>query len=121
MPLPGNGLIVGTSTLESKREAIAAFIDATLEAMRDIQEDPELGLDAAIAAVPDLATARDTPAAILDATIDVWTGPVQEAGGLGAISADDWAASIEYLTSLDLVPNVVTTDDVIDTTLLPSS
>jgi len=121
VPVPGNVLIVGTSTLESKRDAIASFVDATLQAMRDIEADPERGLDAAIAAVPELAQARDTQAAILDATIDVWTGPVQEADGLGAISTDDWQASIDYLTTLDLVPNAVTVDQLVDASLLPTS
>lgn len=121
VPLPGNGLIVGAATLDAKREAIAAFIDGTLAAMRDIAADPELGLDAAIEAVPELGTARDTQAAILAATIDVWSGPVQEAEGLGAISPDDWAASIAYLESLDLVADPVTVDQVVDASLLPAS
>lgn len=119
-PLPGNGLIVGRSTLDAKRDAIAAFVAATLRAMEDIRAEPERGLEAALTAVPELASARDTQAAILDATIDVWEGPVQEADGLGAIEPADWAASIEYLASLGLVPNPVSVDDVIDTGLLPA-
>jgi NitT/TauT family transport system substrate-binding protein len=118
-PLPGNGLIVGTSTLEAKSDAVAAFIAATLRAMEDIVAEPERGLEAALTAVPELASARDTQAAILDATIAVWRGPVQEAGGLGAIEPADWAASIEYLTTLGLVPNPVAVEDLIDTGLLP--
>ena len=43
VPLPGNGLIVGTSTLESKSDAIAGFIAATLRAMEEIAENPEVG------------------------------------------------------------------------------
>jgi NitT/TauT family transport system substrate-binding protein len=120
VPLPGNGLIVGAATLDAKRESIAAFIDATLQAMRDIQADPAKGLDAAIAAVPELGEARDTQAAILDATIDVWTGPTQEADGLGAISTDVWQASIDYRTTLDLGPNAVTVDELVDASLLPT-
>jgi NitT/TauT family transport system substrate-binding protein len=118
-PLPGNGLIVGTSTLEAKSDAVAAFIAATLRAMEDIVAEPERGLEAALTAVPELASARDTQAAILDATIAVWRGPVQEAGGLGAIEPADWAASIDYLTTLGLVPNPVTVEELIDTGLLP--
>jgi NitT/TauT family transport system substrate-binding protein len=120
-PLPGNGLIVGAATLDSKADAISAFIAATLRAMEEISETPEVGLEAALAAVPDLAATRDTQAAILDATIEVWRGPVQEARGLGAIEPADWEASIEYMTSLDLVPQPVTVDDLIDTGLLPGT
>jgi hypothetical protein len=71
--------------------------------------------------VPDLAATRDTQAAILDATIDVWRGPVQEARGLGAIEPADWQASVDYMTGLDLVPQPVTVDDLIDTGLLPGT
>jgi NitT/TauT family transport system substrate-binding protein len=121
VPLPGNGLIVGVKTLETKHDAIAAFVAATLQAMVEIAAEPEIGLEAAIKAVPELASARDTQAAILDATIDVWSGPVQETRGLGAIEPTDWEQSIEYLTTLDLVPNPVTVDGLIDTGLLPGS
>ena len=120
VPLPGNGLIVGTSTLESKSDAIAGFIAATLRAMEDIAEKPQVGLDAAITAVPELGSAPEVQAAILDATIEVWKGPAQEARGFGAIEPADWEQSIAYLETLDLVPNPVTVDDVIETGLLPA-
>jgi NitT/TauT family transport system substrate-binding protein len=120
-PLPGNGLIVGTAALETKSDAISAFIAATLRAMEEIAATPSVGLDAAIQAVPDLAATRETQAAILDATIDVWSGPVQERRGLGAIEPEDWEASVAYLTELGLVPNPVTVDDLVDTGLLPGT
>ena len=120
VPLPGNGLIVGTSTLETKQDAIAAFIAATLRAMEEIAADPAVGLEAAVQAVPELGAAPEVQAAILDATIEVWRGPVQEARGLGAIEPADWDASIEYLTTLGLVPNPVTTDALLETGLLPA-
>ncbi len=120
VPLPGNGLIVGTSTLEAKSDAITGFIAATLRAMEEIEDDPEVGLDAAITAVPELASARDVQAAILEATIEVWKGPAQEARGFGAIEPADWEKSIAYLETLELVPNPVTVDDVVDAGLLPA-
>jgi NitT/TauT family transport system substrate-binding protein len=119
-PLPGNGLIAGTAAIDSKGDAIRAFIAATLRAMEEIKAKPELGLDAAIKQVPDLAADRDVQAAILDATIEVWTGPAQEARGLGAIEPADWQKSADYLTTLDLVPKPVTPADLIDATLLPT-
>ncbi len=120
-PLPGNGLIAGTDTLETKGDAIRSFIAATLRAMEEIAASPEIGLDAAIEQVPDLAATRGTQAAILDATIDVWRGPAQEAGGLGAIEPADWGASIDFMTQLGLVPNPVTVDELIDSGFLPGS
>ena len=120
VPLPGNGLISGTATIDEKNDAIAGFIAATLRAMTEIREKPEVGLDAAIKQVPDLAADNETQAAILDATIEVWSGPAQQARGLGAIEPADWQKSVEFLTKLDLVPNPVTTDDLIQPGLLPS-
>ena len=121
VPLPGNGLIAGTSTIEAKEEAIAAFIGVTLRAMEEIEADPQVGLDAAFTAVPELAAAEEVQRAILEATIETWRGPVQETGGLGATDPADWEASIAYLTELGLVPDPVTVDDVLATELLPGT
>jgi hypothetical protein len=81
--------------------------------MDEIRSDPQVGLEAAIVAVPELASAREAQLAVLEATIESWSGPVQVAGGLGAVDRDGWAASIDYLTSLGLVPNPVTVDDLV--------
>lgn len=112
-PLPGPGLISGTGTLDTKGAAISAFVQATLRAMDEITINPNAGMDAAIAAVPELASARDAQMAILKATIDSWSGSAQASFGLGAIDRDGWTASIAYLTTLGLVPNPVTVDDLV--------
>ena len=119
-PLPGPGLIAATKTLDAKHDAIAAFVAATLQAMAEIKTDPKVGLDAAIAAVPELATARDAQAAVLAATIATWSGPVQDGLGLGAIDRDGWATSITYLGTLGLVKNPVKADDLVREDLLPA-
>lgn len=116
--LPGPGLIASTATLDAKGDAIAAFVAATLRAMTEIAAEPELGLDAALVAVPDLAGQRETQAAILDATIATWS-PASGGGPFGAIDRDGWEASIAYLTTLGLVPNPVTVDDLVRDDLLP--
>ena len=119
-PLPGPGLIVGSKALETKFDPIAAFVTATLQAMEEITADPSAGLDAAIVAVPELAKARDAQAAVLAATIASWSGPQQVANGLGAIDRAGWTKSIAYLTTLGLVKQPVTIDDVVNEDLLPS-
>jgi hypothetical protein len=88
--------------------------------MDEITKTPSVGLDAAIEAVPELASAREAQAAILDATIAAWTGPVQASEGLGALDMDGWASSIEYLGTLELVPNPVTVEDVVVQGFLPA-
>jgi NitT/TauT family transport system substrate-binding protein len=118
-PLPGPGLIVGSATLAAKHDAIAGFVAATLRAMNAIKLDPSVGLEAAIKAVPELASARDAQAAVLAATIESWTGPVQDSKGLGAIDRVGWTRSIAYLATLGLVPNPVSVDDLVRDDLVP--
>ncbi|HKG56551.1 MAG TPA: ABC transporter substrate-binding protein [Candidatus Limnocylindrales bacterium] len=120
VPLPGPGLIAGTKTLETKRAAIAAFVAATLRAMREIASDPEAGLKATTAAVPDLSGSPDLQAGVLNATVSAWKGD-GDAASFGAIDQGAWTKSIEYMTKLGLVPNPVKVDALVDASLLPRS
>ncbi len=118
VPLPGPGLITGTRALETKREALRAFVGATIRAMDAIAAEPQRGLDASIAAVPDLAQNREAQAAILEATVEAWRGD-DAAQPFGTIERGDWEASIAFLTELDLVPAPITPEQAIDPSLLP--
>jgi NitT/TauT family transport system substrate-binding protein len=120
-PLPGPGLVTGESTLASRRDALAGFVAATLRAMAEITADPEEGLDAAIAVVPDLATDPVTQRAILDATIEAWSSPYTSEHGLGAIDPVAWQASVDFMSSLPRSPvaTPVTVDQLITRELLP--
>jgi len=75
--------------------------------------DPTKGLDAAIKAVPELGSKRDTQLAILNATIATWAPPGGDRTKYGIIDRDGWQASIEYLTRLGLVPKPVTVDGLV--------
>ena len=90
--------------------------------MGDIVANPATGLDAAIAAVPDLGQDRATQSAILDATIKAWLpkGSSGAAGELGAIDREGWQASIDYMTKLGLVPTPVTVDQLVTEEFLPT-
>jgi len=122
VPLQGNGLIAGTKTIETKRDALARFVAATLRAMDDIAVDPQKGLDAAIATVPELGKDRDVQLAVLKATIDGWQNALTAKQGLGAVDRDGWAKSIDFIAGLPggLVPNPVTVDQLVDDSLLPA-
>jgi putative riboflavin transport system substrate-binding protein len=117
-PLPGPGLVTGTATLAAKRDALAAFTAATLRAMDEIAADPQKGLDATFAAVPDLAADPELQREILDATIATWSNP-RTGGPYGAIDRTAWEESLEFMTGLGLVPNPVTVDQLVDESLLP--
>lgn len=116
--LPGPGLIAGTKALDTKRDAVAAFVAATLRAMTEIAADPQVGLDAAIKAVPTIASDRANQLAILQATIALWL-PASGGGSFGAIDTAGWQDSVTYMTTLGLVPNPVTVDQLVRTDLLP--
>jgi len=119
--LPGPGLITSTKTLAAKRAALEAFVAATLRAMGDIVADPRKGLDASIAAVPELATQRATQGKILDATIAEWQSPYTAAHGLGAIDPNGWASTLAFMESSSPKPagSPLTVDGLVDPSLLP--
>ncbi len=117
-PLPGPGLVTGTATLAAKHDALAAFTAATLRAMNEIAADPQKGLDASLAAVPDLATDPGLQRDILAATIATWKNTRTNAP-YGTIDRAGWQQSLDFMTTLGLVPNAVTVDQLVDDSLLP--
>ncbi len=118
--LPGPGLVTGRDTLEAKGEALQAFTAATLRAMEDIVADPQAGLDATFAHVPELAGTPETQLAILEATIGVWSSDYTIEHGLGAVDREAWQSGIDIMTSLpdSVVASPVTVDDLVTDALL---
>ncbi len=121
-PLPGPGIIVGTTTLGAKKAAVAAFVRATLKAMNEIATTPSIGVDAAIKAVPDLATNRPLQEAILAATIADWrpTGVAAGSPIAGSVDTAAWQKTLTFMTTLGLVPKPVTIADLVDTSIAPA-
>jgi NitT/TauT family transport system substrate-binding protein len=120
-PLPGPGLAVGETTLASKPNAVRAFVAATLRAMEEIAEDPDLGLADAITAVPELANDRALQLSILQATIETWKSPYTDQHGLGAIDPAAWQTSLDFMRGLpeSNIPDTVTVDNLISEDMLP--
>jgi NitT/TauT family transport system substrate-binding protein len=118
VPLPGPGLVTGTMTLADKHDALARFTAVTLDAMDQIAADPQQGLDATFAVVPDLAADPELQRQILDATIATWRNDRTNAP-YGAIDEAGWTQSVEFMQGLGLVPNPVTVDQLVDDSLLP--
>jgi len=99
--LPGNGLIAGKEALTGpKADAVRRFIAATRKAMEEIVADPEVGLEAAIVRVPELATDRAAQLAVLEATIDTWQNDFTAANGIGAVDPAAWEHSIAFMSGL---------------------
>ncbi len=115
-PLPGPGLIASEATMASKDAALRAFVAATLRAMDEIAADPQKGIDASVKAVPELGKDPELQLAILKATIDTWKSPSGEP--YGTIDRAGWQKSIDFMSSLGLVPNPVTVDGLVTDQLL---
>ncbi len=114
-PLPGPGLVAGVDTIEQKGEALAAFTAATIRAMEEITDDPQSGLRAVFARVPELAEDPETQLAILEATIESWTGDYAAEHGLGAVDPAAWESGLEIMRSLpdSTVSDELTVDDLL--------
>ncbi len=118
--LPGNGLIVGQAALDGpKADAIRRFIAATRKATEEIIVNPDVGLEAAIVRVPELATDRAAQLAVLQATIDTWQNDYTAANGIGAVDPAVWERSIAFMSGLPDSPvaKPVTVAECIDATL----
>jgi NitT/TauT family transport system substrate-binding protein len=122
VPLPGPGLIASTATIAAKGSALRAFIAATLRAMGAIQADPQVGFNAALKVVPELASQQALQMRILEATIATWRSPYTDAHGLGAIDPAAWQASLTFMSSLPDHPvaRPVTVEELVDPSLLPA-
>ncbi len=114
-PLPGPGVIVGDALLGADRSMVAAFADATLGAQRAIATDPQVGLEAAIKAVPAIADDRATALAVLDETIRLWRGTADLP--TGNINGEVWTKGYETMRSLGFIDGSVSLDQMIDQVL----
>lgn len=122
VPLPGPGLVTSDATLAAKGDALRAFVGATIRAMEEITADPQAGLDATFAHVPELASDPETQRAILMATIDGWQNAYTAEHGLGAVDPAAWSTTIDFLSRLPESPvaGPVTAEEVTTSELLPS-
>jgi NitT/TauT family transport system substrate-binding protein len=99
-PLPGPGLIVGDELLSSDPALASAFAAAMVRAMQAITADPQVGLDAAVTAVPAIGEDRETALAVLEATVELWSSD-------GQIDADVWASGYETMRRLGFIDGSV--------------
>ena len=121
--LPGPGLIVSAAALNGpKKDALRAFVAATQHAMRDIEADPQKGVDAAVVQIPELASDRPAQLAVLQATIALWESDYTRANGLGAVDPALWQRSIAFMAGLPdrLLAKPVTAADCTSTALMPT-
>ena len=107
-PLPGPGMIAGDGLLTSDPALVRAIVAATVRAQVAIVANPNQGLDAAIVAVPTIASDRTTALAVLKATIDLWRGA--GAAPTGAIDLAAWASGYQTMRHLGFIDGSVPLD-----------
>jgi NitT/TauT family transport system substrate-binding protein len=116
-PLPGPGLIVGDGLLQSDQAEVAEFAAATLRAQTAIAGDPQKGLDAALVAVPTIASDRATALAVLKATIELWRGGNEAPSG--AVDDAVWSSGYETMKRLGFIDGSVPLDQMISDPVNP--
>jgi NitT/TauT family transport system substrate-binding protein len=116
-PLPGPGVIVGDELLGSDPDLVQRFVNATVSAMAPIAGDPQVGVDAAIVAVPAIASDKATALAVLTATVQLWT---LAAGGVSPeVDTDLWTAGYDTMERLGFIDGSVPLDEMIVEEILP--
>jgi NitT/TauT family transport system substrate-binding protein len=117
-PLPGPGVIVGDELLGSDPDLVQRFVNATISAMAPIAAEPQLGVDAAVVAVPAIASDKATALAVLSATVELWT--LSDGGVSPVIDRELWAAGYETMKRLEFIDGSVPLDEMIVEEIVPS-
>lgn len=112
VPLPGPGIVVGDELLDADVDLAQRFAMAVVHAQDVIAQDPQLGLDAAIEAVPAIGEDVETARAVLEASVEVWRGPA--GGSSGSILPEIWASGYETMRRLGFLDGSVPVEEMYD-------
>jgi NitT/TauT family transport system substrate-binding protein len=113
-PLPGPGLIANDDLVITEPGLASEFARAIQRAIAAIAADPEVGFDAAAAAVPAIAEDRDTALSVLEATILLWS-----TNG-GRIDQAAWASGYETMVNLAFIDGSVPLDEMTSEVATPT-
>jgi len=111
-PLPGPGIIAGDALLDSDIGLAHAFAAAVALAQEAIVQQPDLGLQAAIGAVPTIAEDEATALAVLEATIAVWLG--QGPAPSNVVDQAIWCPGYETMRTLGFIDGSVPIEEMVD-------
>ena len=109
-PLPGPGVIVSDELLVADAGLVAAFARATAAAQAAVIQNPDLGFAAAEAAVPAIAEDPDVARAVLDATVELWTG---DGFADGVVDVALWESGYVTMRSLGFIDGSVPMEEMI--------
>jgi ABC-type nitrate/sulfonate/bicarbonate transport system substrate-binding protein len=103
-------MIVGDELLDSDRELVQAFVEATAAAQAAVIADPDLGFAAAEAAVPEIAENPDVARSVLEATVELWEG---DGFAAGAIDEELWSTGYAIMENLGFIDGSVPLSEMI--------
>ena len=109
-PLPGPGVIVGDDLLADDPELVRSFAAAVAAAQAEVIADPEVGFAAAEAEVPTIGEDPETARAVLDATVELWTG---DGFNDGAIDRDLWESGYRTMERLGFIDGSVPLEEML--------
>ena len=114
VPLPGPGVIVGDDLLAEDMELARRFARAVARAQEDIAADPQVGVRAAVEAVPAIGEDPETALAVLAATVETWSADDGLAGATGAIAPEVWSSGYEVMRRLGFIDGSVPVKEMYD-------
>lgn len=117
-PLPGPAVITSDALLAGDPALVRAFAEATVRGQQGVIDDPQAGFDAAADIVSSIDEDPATARAVLDATIELWSGT--EGFGAGRINAELWRTGYDTLKRLGFIDGSAPLDDMIAPDVLGS-
>ena len=108
-PLPGPGVFTSDALLADEPDLANAFAAATARGQQAVIDDPQAGFDAAAAEVSAIAEDPETARAILDATVELWSGESGFDGG--RIDTELWATGYETMQRLGFIDGTVPVEE----------
>jgi NitT/TauT family transport system substrate-binding protein len=108
-PLPGPGIVVGDELLAADRALVHGFAASIVKAQQAIVNDPDVGLQAAVAEVPAIGDDEETARAVLAATVEAWDPPID-----GVIPAEVWATGYATMQRLGFIDGSVSVEEMYD-------
>lgn len=104
--LVSNVLVSNETYIDEHPKETAAFVDAFLQGLSDVLDDPEAALQISEAYVEGLADNRATQQPVLQASLEMWSAPK-----LGVMSADAWEQAQDVMLDAGLIENPVPVDN----------
>lgn len=113
-----NGVVVSPKLLAEKPEAVQGIVNAIANAMADVLENPQEGIDIIIATEP-LSNGELELKRLQFALDNLIFSDESKTNGIGAIDADRLSRSISTIQGLYDLPTTPAAEDVFDPSFLP--